>query len=372
MRIYSIRFRDRAYRVLLVELPKRLVSGETYNMTTSSPTVEVQEKQELHADWRKNLSKFEKPSLSKVLVQLTSTLIPYFLLWGLMIYLVKHNVSYWYILPLLALAAGLNVRIFIFFHDCCHGSYFSSKNANRILGYITGIMRHNHAGHHATTGDLERRGVGDVWTLTVDEYLASSTWNKFVYRVFRNPLVLFGVAPLFVFLIAQRFPHKGYKPRELQSVIVTNLGVLAVGTVMSLAFGLKTYLLIQIPMMALASSIGIWLFYVQHQFELVYWEHHKDWDPYKAALEGSSYYKLPKILQWFTGNIGLHHLHHLRPKIANYNLQACYDSIPQLREAEPLTIRTSMKSLFLNLWDESNQKLVGFRALKTYRRQPSQ
>lgn len=240
------------------------------------------------------------------------------------------------------------------------------------MGYITGLLtytpfedwRRNHAGHHATTGDLDRRGVGDVWTLTVEEYLALSPWDRFVYRVFRNPFILFMVGPLFVFLISQRFPHKGGGDREKNSVTVTNLLIVAFVTAMCLFMGWKTFLMIELPIVSISGTLGIWLFYVQHQYELVYWENHPEWDPMKAALEGSSYYKLPKIMQWFTGNIGLHHLHHLRPRIPNYYLQACFDNTPALHNVETLTFVTSLKSLFLNLWDERNRKLVSFKAIR--------
>ena len=334
------------------------------------------ETEDVSTEWRKSLSLYEKPSMMRSVWQIVNTFTPFIATWAIMLWMVHSKFSYWALLPFIAIAGGLKVRIFILFHDCCHGSFFVNKNANRVFGYITGLLtftpfedwRRNHAGHHATTGDLDRRGVGDVWTLTVEEYLASSPWTRFTYRVFRNPIVLFVIGPLFVFLISQRFPHKGGGDREKNSVTVTNLLIVAFVTTMCLLIGWKTFLMLELPIVALSGTIGIWLFYVQHQYELVYWENHPEWDPMKAALEGSSYYKLPKVMQWFTGNIGLHHLHHLRPRIPNYYLQACFDNTPALHDVETLTFVTSLKSLFLNLWDETNQRLVSFSAIRGIKR----
>lgn len=333
----------------------------------------------IQSDWFRSLSKYEKPHLGKAIGQLLNTFIPYIALWVIMVMMIQNNVSYWYVLPLIVIAAGLVVRIFIFFHDCGHGSFFASHRANRILGYISGIIaftpydewRHSHAGHHTTSGDLDRRGMGDVWTMTVEEYLASSPSKRFRYRIFRNPFVLFVLGPPVMFLITHRFP-KGYGKRQLQSVLITNVALLAIVVLASLTIGLRTYLLIQLPIISLAGAAGIWLFYVQHQFEGVTWTHHEEWDPIRAALNDSSYYKLPKVLQWFTGNIGLHHIHHLRARIPNYNLQQCYDEVPELQIAEPLTIRRSLKSPFLNLWDENEQRMVSFKALKHHTQKTAQ
>ena len=226
------------------------------------------------------------------------------------------------------------------------------------------MLFRSHAGHHATAEDLDRRGIGDVWTMTVAEYLAASKRQQRAYRLFRHPFVLFVLGPPVLFLIIQRFPHKGAGKRERNSVILTDLALLALLGLASVTIGLRAYLLIQVPVMALAGAIGVWLFYVQHQYEQVSWARHEDWNPMQAALEGSSYYRLPKVLQWFSGNIGLHHIHHLRPRIPNYNLQQCYEDTPELQAVDPLTIRCSLKSIFLNLWDESEHKLVSFRSLK--------
>ena len=323
--------------------------------------------------WLAALSKLEKPDRRKALRQVFDTLVPYVLLWTLAALTVQARLPYWITLALAVPAGGLLVRTFIIFHDCGHGSFFSSRWANTLLGYLCGVLtftpfedwRHEHAVHHATAGDLDHRGEGDVWTLTVDEYRAAPRTLRIGYRLYRNPLVLFVLGPLYLFLIGHRFPHWGASKRARTSVLLTNLGLLAAAMVLSATLGLRTYLLVQLPMIALAAATGTWLFYIQHQYEGVYWDRHQDWDPVAAAMEGSSYYRLPRLLQWFTGNIGLHHIHHLRPRIANYHLQACYDTIPDLQAIEPLTFRKSLKSLGLRLWDETSRKLVGYNVLKT-------
>jgi omega-6 fatty acid desaturase (delta-12 desaturase) len=321
--------------------------------------------------WYHAISRYGQPSLRKAIWQLINTFIPYLALWILMIIMVKEGYSYWITLALALPAAALLVRIFIFFHDCCHGSFFASLHANTILGYISGILtftpfdewRSSHAKHHVTAGDLDRRGTGDVWTMTVAEYLAAPRLKQLEYRIYRNPMVMFGLGPVFIFLILNRFSHKGARKHERRSVILTNIAILAIIILASLTIGFREYLMIKLPIILIAGVLGIWLFYVQHQFEGVYWARHDAWDQIRAALEGSSYYKLPSVLQWFAGNIGLHHIHHVRPRIPNYNLQRCYDDMPALQVVKPLTIPSSLKSLWMNLWDEEQQKMVSFRSL---------
>jgi omega-6 fatty acid desaturase (delta-12 desaturase) len=206
--------------------------------------------------------------------------------------------------------------------------------------------RKSHGWHHNTFGDLDRRGKGDVWTLTAEEFRTASKPTRFWYRFFRNPFVLLCLGPAFLFMVSYRYPHKGAKRRQKNSVIITN----------------KAYALIQFPVIFFAGVIGVWLFYIQHQFEGVYWSRHDQWDQIKASLHGSSYYKLPKVIQWFTGNIGLHHIHHLRSRIPNYNLQRACDDTQAFLDVEPLTIRKSITCLQLKLWDEKGQKLVGFKS----------
>jgi len=268
-------------------------------------------------------------------------------------------------------AAALLVRIFIFFHDCCHNSFFASHRANTVLGYIAGILtftpfddwRRTHGVHHASAGDLDRRGVGDVWTLTVNEYRQASGWKRLAYRFFRNPLFMLGPVSVVLVLVVQRFPSKGAKKKQIYSVLLTNVAILAILGLAGATIGLPAYVMIQLPILLIAWAAGMWLFYIQHQFEGVYWARHEKVDTLLVALNGSSYYRLPPLLQWFTGNIGLHHIHHLRPRIPNYNLQQCYDETPSLQAVTPLSIRRSLKSLWMNLWDEEQQKLVSFRSV---------
>lgn len=326
------------------------------------------------ATWKKLIVEYQKPNRWRASWQIVNTFGSYVLVWCLMYW--SLGVAWWITLPLALLAGGLLVRVFIIFHDCGHGSFFRSQLANDIWGFIAGILtftpyyhwRWEHSIHHATAGKLDRRGVGDVWTLTVQEYLESSRWKRFAYRLARNPIVLFVLAPLFLFVIMQRFPDRQADRVERHSVWWMNLAILAVAAGMSAIFGIVPYLLIQLTAMALAGSSGVWLFYVQHQFEDAYWERGEDWDYTEAALKGSSFYKLPRILQWFSGNIGFHHIHHLSPRIPNYNLEACHKSDPMFHDVKPITFFSSFRSMTLHLWDESAKRLVGLRHLKELRK----
>ncbi len=266
------------------------------------------------------------------------------------------------------------VRIFIILHDCGHGSFFRSQRANHLLGFLSGVLtftpflqwRYKHALHHATSSDLDHRGTGDIWTLTVQEYIDAPRLKRLVYRLFRNPIVLFVLAPLYLFLIHQRFVSSGVGQRERRGVHWTNGAILA-----SLTIGIKAYLLIQLPVTMVTGMVGLWLFYVQHQFDGVYWERRKDWGFAKAGLEGSSFYKLPRFLQWFTGNIGFHHIHHLNPGIPNYNLEKCHGEAPIFQQVKAITLWSSMKSMSYRLWDEQRRKLVGYSRLRDIRRESS-
>ena len=323
--------------------------------------------------WYQTTAKYGHANLRRSLWQLLNTFVPYIALWALMIHSVQQGYSYWSTLALAVLAGGVLVRIFILFHDCCHGSFFLSRRANTVLGYVSGILtftpfedwRYAHNLHHATAGNLDRRGIGEIRTMTTEEYLAAPLRRRLGYRIYRNPFVLFGPGAALLFLVFQRFTSKGAGKRERRSVLRTNVAILVIVGTASLTIGLPTYLLIQLPIILIAGSLGLWLFYIQHQFESVYWVHNETWDPLKVALEGSSYFKLPKILQWFSGNIGLHHIHHVRPSIPNYNLQQCHDDMPAFQAVVPLTILTSLKSLRLSLYDEKLKKLIGFRSLTT-------
>jgi omega-6 fatty acid desaturase (delta-12 desaturase) len=325
--------------------------------------------------WYRNLTDYAQSSFRKSLWQLFDTFIPYCIVWALMIRSVQRGYPYWITLSLAIVAGGIVVRIFILFHDCCHGSFFASRRANTILGYVSGILtftpfedwRYAHNLHHATAGNLDRRSVGAIRTMTKEEFLAAPVRKRLAYRIYRNPFVLLGPGSALLFLFFQRFTTKGAGKKERNSVIFTNLALLAVVTVASLTIGFQTYILIQLPVIVIGGALGLWLFYVQHQFENVYWARDGVCAPLRVALEGSSYLKLPKILQWFTGNIGLHHVHHVRPSIPNYNLQRCHDDLSAFQVVKPITIPMSFRSLRLGLYDEKQQKMITFRALKDSR-----
>jgi omega-6 fatty acid desaturase (delta-12 desaturase) len=345
-------------------------SLQTNNTIKGSPSTTAE-------NWRQIIEKYQAPAVRRGVWQILNTLVPYLALWGVIRLLLP--ISFWLTIPVAVLAGGFLVRLFIIFHDCGHGSFFPGRKANEIVGFIAGVLTFSpyrqwtreHAIHHATSGDLDRRGTGDIWTLTVQEYLESSRWRRFAYRLARNPFVLFGIGPLYVFLIKHRFAGAKAGPRERKSVHWTNAGMVLVGLCLSCVVGLKAYLILQVIIIAVAGGAGMWLFYVQHQFEEVHWERGEDWDYAAAALEGSSFYKLPKILQWFSGNIGFHHIHHLGPSIPNYNLERCHRAEPMFQKVKAITLFSSLKSLTYRLWDEQRQKLVGYGALRYARVQPA-
>ena len=324
-------------------------------------------------NWKQIVARFQQPSTPRALWQLANSVIPYAGLWVLMYFTVRH--SWWLTVPLAVLAAGFLVRIFIIFHDCGHGSYFRSRRANDSTGFLTGLLtftpyhqwRWEHAIHHGSTGNLDKRGVGDIWTMTVREYREASRWKRFAYQLARNPLVLFVIAPILVFVAYQRVPTRGADARERHSVWWMNLALAAMTTGLALVFGWKDYLLLQLLILSVSGAAGIWLFYVQHQFEEAYWERGGDWDYVAAALKGSSYYKLPRVLQWFSGNIGFHHIHHLSTRIPNYNLQRCHEAEPLFQAVRPTTLWASLRSATLRLWDEETQRLVGYAAIRPLR-----
>jgi acyl-lipid omega-6 desaturase (Delta-12 desaturase) len=335
------------------------------------------ERQNNALDWRAVVAKYQHPSLPRSVWQLVNTLIPYAILWFLMYRSLA--VSYWITLALAALTAGFQMRVFIIHHDCGHGSFFKSQRANDVWGFITGVLvwtpyqqwRFTHAVHHAGAADLDRRGLGAVWTMTVREYLTAPWWKRLAYRFVRNPLVLFVLIPPVLFLVLHRFSEPRASRRDRRSVYWTNLAMLTLMTAMSWLLGFKAYVMIQLPVLMVSSSVGVWLFYVQHQFEGVYWQRHGEWDYATAALEGSSFYKLPKVLQWFSGNIGFHHIHHLSPRIPNYNLEKCHRAHPLFQQVAPITLWSSWKSLTFRLWDEPRHRLVGYSFLRDLRSQSS-
>lgn len=327
------------------------------------------------SEWKQITAPFQTPSVPRATWQIVNTLVPYFALWYAMWRSLE--VSYWLTLGIAAVAGLLLVRVFIIFHDCCHGSYFKSKKANDILGFITGMLtftpyghwRWQHNVHHATSGDLDRRGDGDIWTMTVDEYAAAPRSRQIFYRIVRNPFVLFLLGPLVLFLVYQRFPSPRAKGKDRASVMSMNVAVTLMVAGLCWLFGWKAYLMMQLPVTFVAGAAGIWMFYVQHQYEDTYWEHRDDWDYTTAAISGSSFYKLPRILQWFTGNIGFHHIHHLSSRIPNYHLERCHFSHPMFHSVKPLTLLSSLKCINLRLWDEKNRKLVSFREAKKLQEQ---
>lgn len=333
-------------------------------------TATPQPTQNPYEGWQALIKKYQQPDTKKAVWQVINSYGGLFLGWILM-YL-SLSVGYWLTLLLALPTAGFVVRIFIIQHDCGHGSFLKSRRVNDTLGMICGaftftsyrLWRHQHAVHHAHHAELEERGTGDVWTMTVDEYFAASGWVRMAYRVMRNPFFLFGLAPTANFILLQRWPlgyKKGWPVREWLSVWWTNLaiGLLLAGAI--LLVGWQAVLMIQLPVLMVASTVGTWLFYVQHQFERTYWEHTPVWDYTLAALEGSSYYQLPKVLQWFTGNIGFHHIHHLSPRIPNYKLPTVHAENPLFQQVVHLTLRSSLATVWLALWDENKHQLVTFR-----------
>jgi acyl-lipid omega-6 desaturase (Delta-12 desaturase) len=308
---------------------------------------------------------FSRPRAGRAAAEAAGTFLPYLAMTVGTMLLVRQGHP-WLAVPVAVLASGFLVRVFIIFHDCCHGSFLPSRRANRVVGYAAGLLvltpfeqwQRSHAEHHAGVGDLDRRGAGDVWTMTVAEYREAPRWKRLLYRTFRNPFVLLGIIPALLFLVDNRWPWSGKSRRERFSVHFTNAGIAVTLVVAHLTIGLPIFLVTQLPTLVMAATIGVWLFYVQHQFETVYWSRRPAWDPLRAALEGSSYYRLPAALQWLTGSIGLHHIHHVQPRIPFYSLQSCQDAVPAFQAVPPLTIRRSLHSLRLHLIDEERQRMV--------------
>ncbi len=288
-------------------------------------------------------------------------------MWGSLEY------GYWITLLLALPAAGFLVRLFVIQHDCGHGSLFRSRRANdwvgRLLGVVTltpyGYWRNAHAIHHATSGNLDRRGVGDVNTLTVDEYRALPPWRRAVYRLYRHPLTLFAIGPAYVFVFKHRLPFDLplLQKRLWFSVLATNIAIVGLLAALAMGVGLVDLLKIQVPVVLLTSSMGVWLFFVHHQFEDAYWQRQDGWDFHWAAIKGTSYYNLPRPLHWLTCHIGLHHVHHLCSKVPNYRLRECLEQIPELRQARHLGLLESLKCARLALWDERAGKMIRFRDL---------
>ena len=300
------------------------------------------------------------------MLDIITSVVPYLAVSVLMYYAL--DVSYLLAMVLVVPAAGFLVRTFVVFHDCAHGSLLPSKRANRYLGRFLGLFvmspfqrwRHDHAIHHATSGDLERRGVGDIITLSVDEYRARRLRGRLAYRAIRNPVVMFGFGPVLAMMIGPRIATRSQRPRLRNSVLGLDAALLVIIGALCWLIGWQRFLLVWAPAAMLAGSVGIWLFYVQHQFEDAYWQNADDWSYSDAALRGSSYLKLPKVLQFFTGNIGLHHVHHLNARIPNYNLQRAHDDNAIFHDVPTLSLWDGLRAVRLKLWDEEHGKLVTF------------
>lgn len=321
------------------------------------------------AEWRSIVARYQRSDTGRAITQLVTTLIPL----AAVFYVMYRSLAlpYWMTLVLALPAAGLLVRTFIVMHDCAHGSFLPSRRWNALVGWATGVLtltafdqwRHDHALHHASSGDLDRRGHGDIPTLTLREYQSRSAFGRFRYRLLRHPLVLFGLGPIH-WVLTNRIPPRGEggpsAKRRRISVWSTNLAIVAVYAAVSLWIGWRAVLLIYGPAMYVAAAAGIMLFYVQHQFEGTYWKEHGEWDYATAAIAGSSYLKLPAVLHWFTGSIGLHHVHHLGPRIPNYKLKRCHEENELFHGVTMLTLAQGLRTVRLTLWDEARQQLVGF------------
>jgi acyl-lipid omega-6 desaturase (Delta-12 desaturase) len=322
-------------------------------------------------NWGAIVSRYQKTVVWKAVFQLSTTLG----LLGVAFYVMYRSLALPYIVTLLLAipAAGLLVRTFIIMHDCGHGSFFKSRRANEIVGWITGVLtltpfaqwRYDHALHHASSGDLDRRGHGDIDTITVAEYLARPAKARRKYRFVRHPLVMLGLGPIYL-MLNQRRLLKNVHLNQLQkfSVYSTNAGIAAIVIGFSLWIGFGNFMMVYFPAIYLAAAAGIMLFYVQHQFEDTYWNEHQEWDYATAAIHGSSYFKMNPVLQWFTGNIGLHHVHHLGPRIPNYNLQRCHEENELFHSVTVLTVADALRTLRLKLWDEETRQLVPIREIE--------
>lgn len=316
------------------------------------------------------LKRYTRSDTRKGIWQLVNTLVPCLALWVLMF--LSLRISYWLTLGLAVPTAAFQVRTFIIFHDCGHGAFFRSRRANEIVGFITGVLtltpNHrwwgDHRRHHATTGNLDRYGIGDVWMMTVEEYKQAGWATRLWYRVYRHPFFMFIIGPFFIFAVINRIPKFSGPRPEWTSVIWTNLALVVAWVALGFTVGLKAYLMVQIPVLALSGIAGLWLFYVQHNFEHAYWRAGDDYEYEAAALLGSSFFKLPPVLQWFSGNIGFHHIHHLSPRIPNYLLESCHRSLPDLPDITIVDLRTSLRSLSLRLWDERRQRMISFAELE--------
>ena len=329
--------------------------------------------------WRAIVARYAKPDARRGSIQLLNTGLPFLALFAAMLCGIHYKI--WAMLTLAVPAAALLVRLFMFQHDCGHGSFFHARWANDALGRLLGVLtltpyacwHRNHALHHAGSGNLNRRGVGDIDMLTVSEYFARPAWPRLRYRLYRHPLVLFGLGPAWHFLLRQRIPtgHPLHQRADWASVLGTDVAIAALIAAMALTMGLREFLVAYLPVVLLAGTIGVWLFYVQHQFAETYWDGAADWSFQAAALEGASFYDLPRPLHWVTGYIGFHHIHHLSSRIPNYRLRDCFTENPELRQAKRLSLLSSIRCARLTLWDETSRRLVSFREARRLARAAS-
>lgn len=319
--------------------------------------------------WNSMLKPYREPNSIRGIIELVITAVPFVVVWTLA--WLSLDVSYWLSLGFVVVAAGLLVRLFAIQHDCGHGSFFSKRHVNDWVGRVLGVLtftpyevwRRDHALHHSASGNLEKRGFGDISTLTVREFFALSAFGRLRYRIYRSPVVLFIIGPAYQFLVRHRWPLGRLRANRAPwaSAMSTNIAIAVVASVLIWLVGLVPFLLVQLPITLLASSIGVWLFYVQHQFEETTWEDGSTWDLPEAALHGSSFYDLPGILRWFTANLGVHHVHHLNSRIPSYRLPEVLRDHPALTTIGRLTLWESLRCIKLSLWDEQRKRLVSFR-----------
>jgi acyl-lipid omega-6 desaturase (Delta-12 desaturase) len=327
-------------------------------------------------DWLPVLNRYRAPSHTRSAIELLVTAVPFVLLWVAAWVCLRW--SYWLSLAIVVPAAGFLVRLFMIQHDCGHGAFFRQRQANDWTGRIIGVLtltpydywRRSHAVHHASSGNLDRRGIGDVTTLTVGEYLAASRWQRLAYRLYRHPLVLFGLGPAYLFVVQQRYPSGEAlrRWRAWVSPMTTNAAIAALLVAAMWLVGVQPFLLVHVPIVLLAASIGVWLFYIQHQFEETFWARAGTWTIAEAALHGSSHYDLPLVLRWFTANIGVHHVHHMCSRIPYYRLARVLRDHPELKSVGRITLPQSIRCIRFALWDEERGRMISFRQLRAMQR----